>query len=457
MFAQFKAGATIMQHAWPGSGILSLSEDFDSSANSVGDNVEGHSIPEGIWQRTWGRWLPLGPKYYIGLIVFTMTVVGYTLIGGFLASVWTDLFQSVMMVFGVMLLVFLAVPMAGGLEAASRAAIAATSSEISFGPGYSPAGREVLTPGRAFSMFFVWIFAGFTSLASLVRVMAAQNTEVIRKSIVLLRFYNCLIYIPLIMICIAARSLLPELAAKSDELIPRLSWLVTRDFPWGTGPFVSGLILAAPFGAIMASVSCFVLVIASGLVQDVYLRYLHPAATEKQIRRVTTNAMIAVGVIAVIAVLNPPVYLQALVVLSGSAGAASFMAPILMACYWRRANAYGALAEMLTGFVVYFEIYGCGWAQNWATLHSTTTISQQIPGLLGPDPKIGSAGFFRPDYLLGLDPIIWGMLASSAASITGSLRTSPLPLDVVRRFFERPAAPLYCEGSHPLVINDEGL
>ena len=361
-----------------------------------------------------------------------MTVVGYTRIGGFLASVWTDLFQSVMMVFGVMLLVFLAVPMAGGLEAASRAAIAATSSEISFGPGYSPAGREFLTPGRAFSMFFVWIFAGFTSLASLVRVMAAQNTEVIRKSIVLLSFYSCLIDIPLNMICIAARSLLPELGAKSDELIPRLSWLVTRDFPWGTGPFVSGLILAAPCGAIMASVSCFVLVIASGLVQDVYLRYLHPAATEKQIRRVTTNAMIAVGVIAVIAVLNPPVYLQALVVLSGSAGAASFMAPILMACYWRRANAYGALAGMLTGFVVYFGIYGCGWAQNWATLHSTTTISQQIRGLLGPDPKIGSAGFFRPDYLLGLDPIIWGMLASSAASITGSLRTSPLPLDVVR-------------------------
>ena len=122
-----------------------------------------------------------------------MTVVGYTRIGGFLASVWTDLFQSVMMVFGVMLLVFLAVPMAGGLEAASRAAIAATSSEISFGPGYSPAGREFLTPGRAFSMFFVWIFAGFTSPASLERVMAAQNTEVIRKSIVLLSFYGRLL------------------------------------------------------------------------------------------------------------------------------------------------------------------------------------------------------------------------------------------------------------------------
>src|SRR5439155_6641433 len=42
--------------------------------------------------------------YFFGLAVFTLTVVGYTLIGGFLAAVWTDLFQSVLMWIGVMLL-----------------------------------------------------------------------------------------------------------------------------------------------------------------------------------------------------------------------------------------------------------------------------------------------------------------------------------------------------------------
>jgi len=431
MFAQFKAGATIMKHAWPGSGPLALSEDFDSSTKDAGsaDVV------------TLAGWLPESPKYYIGLLVFSVTVVGYTLIGGFLASVWTDLFQSVMMVIGVMLLVCLAVPMAGGLEQASQNAIAATSPSIAFGPGYSTDGREFLTPGLALSMFFVWVFAGFASPASMVRVMAAQNTEVMRKSIFLLSCYNCLIYIPLIMTCIAARTLLPNLK-KPDEVIPLLSLKVTEGFPFETGQFVSGLIMAAPFGAIMASVSCFVLVIASGLVEDIYAKYINRNATEAQLRRATTISMVAVGFVAILANLNPPKYLQALVVLSGSAGAATFIAPVLMACYWRRATALGALAGMLSGFLVYFGIYSCGWAQNWATANPKLAIAGRILSFLGPDPLIGPTGLFRPYYILGVDPIIWGLAASILGGIGVSLLTRPLSPELVKRFFDiRPATP----------------
>lgn len=432
MFAQFKAGATIMKHAWPGSGIMALSEDYDAApARDGAAKVEGSATKSFL-----KTWFPLDPKYYMGLAIFSITVVGYTLIGGFMASVWTDLFQSVMMVIGVMLLVCLAVPMAGGLEQASKAAITATSTDIAFGPGYSTAGRQFLTPGLALSMFFVWVFAGFASPASMVRVMAAQNTEVMRKSIVLLSCYNCLIYIPLIMTCIAARSLLEPLGKQSDEVIPRMALLVTKDFPLQTGPFVSGLIMAAPFGAIMASVSCFVLVIASGLVEDIYAKFINRNATEAQLRRATTISMVAVGAIGVLANLNPPEYLQALVVLSGSAGAATFIAPVMMACYWRRATATGALAGMLGGFLVYFGIYSCGWAQNWATANSGLDLAKQILAILGPDPKIGASGLFRPYYILGVDPIIWGLLASIVGGVGVSLLSRPPSPELVKRFFE---------------------
>lgn len=438
MFAQFKAGATIMQHAWPGSGILALSEDYDAPAAT--EAAEGSTNGQSAtWLKTLSQRLPLSPKYYIGLAVFSITVVGYTMIGGFLASVWTDLFQSVMMVIGVMLLVCLAIPMAGGLEHASRSAIEATSPAIAFGPGYSTAGREFLTPGLALSMFFVWVFAGFASPASMVRVMAAQNTEVMRKSIFLLSCYNCLIYIPLVMICIAARSILPNLE-RHDEVIPLMSLEVTRNFPYGTGQFVSGLILAAPFGAIMASVSCFVLVIASGLVEDIYAKFINPKATELQLRRATTISMIAVGLMAVLANLNPPTYLQALVVLSGSAGAATFIAPVLMACYWRRATGTGTLAGMLGGFVVYFGIYSCGWAQNWATANPANSLAATILSVLGKDPMIGPIGMFRPYYILGVDPIIWGLLSSIVCGVTVSLLSRPPSDELVKRFFEAPAS-----------------
>ena len=143
-----------------------------------------------------------------------------------------------------------------------------------------------------------------------------------------------------------------------------------------------------------------------------------------------------IGLIAVLANLNPPTYLQALVVLSGSAGAATFIAPVMMACYWRRATASGALAGMLAGFLVYFGIYSCGWAQNWATANATTVLAQQILGWLGNDPLIGAAGLFRPYYILGVDPIIWGLLASVIGGVGVSLLSRPPSPELVKRFFD---------------------
>ncbi len=427
MVAQFKAGATIMKLAWPGEGIFALSEDIQTKIDY---------------------------RFLIGLAVFSVTVVGYTMIGGFLASVWTDLFQSVMMVFGVVLLVCLAVPAAGGLEQANRSAIKnvqesqaklaqppddsypASPDAYMFGPGYNAQGRAFLPLGVSISMFFVWVYAGFASPASLIRVMAAQNTEVMRKSIMLLSLYNCLIYVPLVVICICARAVLGNID-KADEIIPRMSLYVTRDLPFGS--FLSGLILAAPFGAIMASVSCFVLVIASGLVQDIYVRFLRPNAGGRELRLATSAAMIAVGIIGVVANLRPINFLQALVVFSGSAGAAAFVTPVLMACYWRKATKGGMLAGMLMGFGAYFGLYATGWVHNWALAaeaEQAPKFAATVIAWLGPDSQVGIASAFRPYFLLGLDPILWGLAASAIAGIGVSLFTRPPSAELVSRMFD---------------------
>ncbi|HXT57443.1 MAG TPA: hypothetical protein VN699_02360, partial [Pirellulales bacterium] len=344
MVAQFKAGALVMKIAWPGSGALAISE------TGAG----------------------LDKFYYLGLAIFSLTVIGYTLIGGFLAAVWTDLFQSVMMFIGVMILLPLTLSAAGGLTAASqklkyevsvkprgdeeRAADAPRLAAIEgrlkrldaalreyagrhqgalpqsladlpdddrraggvslraepssraepafdaetlqyFGVGAkldAPQSRQrtllVLTEkdehgwqgalysngkiatgemsrpgdlvsgpgpfdwqplGIAVSFFFQWVFAGLSSPAGLVRIMASKSTPTIRRSIVLLAVYNMCIYLPLIVICICGRTLIPDLQ-HSDEIIPRLALFGTRPLPGGS--LIAGLILAAPFGAVMATV-----------------------------------------------------------------------------------------------------------------------------------------------------------------------------------------------------------
>ena len=76
------------------------------------------------------------------------------MIGGFLAAVWTDLFQSVLMWIGVMALLGLTLWKIGGIEIATQGAVAKTGISYAFGPGYSPDGRQFLPrlPFRSFSL-----------------------------------------------------------------------------------------------------------------------------------------------------------------------------------------------------------------------------------------------------------------------------------------------------------------
>jgi sodium/pantothenate symporter len=452
MVAQFKAGAIVMKLAWPGNGPMVLTDENPAALDAAEiAREQGIESDAKAGEKSQAATKPAEPTtkpvsktdwaYLIGLGVFALTVVGYTLIGGFLASVWSDLFQSVMMVIGVMILLCLVLPAAGGLEKATHTAVSVTGPGFATGPGYQAgagnASRQFLTPGLGVSFFLIWVLAGVGSPASMVRVMATESTEVLRKSVFLLSCYNCLIYFPLIMIVISARSLIPHLD-NPDEIVPRLALMMTSNIPFGG--LLSGLILAAPFGAVMATVSCYLLVIASGLVKDIYLRFLNPQAGEAQVKRVTYAVMIVVGLLAIAANIQPVKYLQALVVLSGSSAAATFVVPAVMLCYWRRASAAGAMAAMLAGAGGMFGLYACGWMQRSAYAGGSSAEATGFFGpfasLIGPPANIGIGGDFDPLFLLGLDPIIWSLTASAIAGIVVTLMTNPPEASRVARFFE---------------------
>lgn len=501
MIAQFKAGAIVMQIALPGSGALAISEETTSGG--------------------------LSRYYYIGLVIFSLTVIGYTLIGGFLAAVWTDLFQSIMMFVGVMILLPLTLIASGGIaksterlrhevsfkpppnaastdekavalrariaeharhepmlqkvygdleayaaknsgllppklarevlgstpteedlsnityvgggveinsrEEPMRQVIAYTAAVLDRDNGApirsvlysngkvrtgvcSDPGQMISGPGPhgwlpitgAFSMFFVWVFSGLGSPAGVVRVMASKSTSTIRRSIFLLAVYNMGIYLPLIVICICGRTLVPDLEYfnKSDEIIPRLSLLGTSQLPGGS--WVAGLILAAPFGAVMATVSTYLVVIASGIVRDVYLRFINPKASEKTVKWLSRVAMVVVGGIAIGANIRPQAFLQDIVVFSGTSGACTFVVAFFMTAYWTRATAAGTIAAMLGGAGVVLGLYL---------------------------PNLWMNGKFQAAKPFGFDAIIWGLSASLVAGIVVSLCTRTPPKDHLQKLF----------------------
>ncbi len=405
MIAQFKAGAIVMKLAWPGSGTLAIAEEL------VGE---------------------VDKPYLIGLAVFSITVVGYTLIGGFLASVWTDMFQSVLMAIGVVLLFLLVVPAAShaGFSTPTLEAVQVTGPGFASGPGFSAAGRSFLPPTLALSYFFVWVFGGMGTPAGMIRVMAGKDTRTLRRSIVVLSIYNLLIYLPLLVLCICARSIFPSLE-HPDEVVPRLALWATHDMTGGS--LISGLILAAPLGAVMSTVSTYLVVIASGLVRDVYQHFFRPAASQAEVRRAAHGVMIVLGLIAVAINVHPVHHLQVLIAFSAAACGATFFVPAWMLAYWPRATAAGAGAAMLAGASTILGLLIAG-------------LVRAHHGWLQPIDQETTFSFYYP---FGFHPILFALAASLAAGILVSLGTKPPPRAVVAKLFLPPPATPDARSSSP--------
>src|SRR5260370_713498 len=181
--------------------------------------------------------------------------------------------------------------------------MAQTDAGFGFGPGAERAFHPI---GLAISFFFMWAITGMGQPSTLVRLMAFRDSRTLRYSIIYLTIYNALIYIPLIFIFVAARTILPNLAS-SDDVMPSLVIKLAN-------PYVAGLILAAPYGAVLSTVSGWLLIVSSGLVRDLYQRFLRPAATENEIAAASYSATVAIGVIAALVATHPPRYLQLIIV-----------------------------------------------------------------------------------------------------------------------------------------------
>ncbi|HWE36383.1 MAG TPA: sodium/solute symporter [Isosphaeraceae bacterium] len=390
LVAQFKAGAVIVKTVLPAAAAGPFATEATESAIDV--------------------------EYLIGLAIFAATVVAYTAIGGFLAAIWTDVFQSLIMAAGVLLLWPLAMHAAGGLEHATSNGMELAGDGFAFGPG---AGRSFHPIGLAFSFFVMWAVTGMGQPSTLVRLMAFRDSRTLRYSILYQCLYNAIIYIPLIFIFVAARSILPDLA-KPDEVMPRLVIRLAN-------PYIAGLILAAPYGAVMSTVSGFLLIVSSGLVRDIYQRFLRPSASQREVAWASYAATVAVGIAVTLVATRPPRFLQLIVIFASAGMASAFLMPAMLGAFWRRASAAGAIAAMAVGAGVTVGLYAIG------------TIGPRPLGLawlVGTNPDIGARETFRPFYLLGLDPCVWGLSASLLAGVLVSLVTRPPDQERVAILFD---------------------
>ncbi len=267
--------------------------------------------------------------------------------------------------------------------------------------------RGFLTVLLAFSFFAFWNFSGAGQPSYMVRQMAYKNTVTLRRSMMMVSVYFAMIYFPLVLIFASARILLPGMEIDPDRIMPELASVLTSNagMPW-----LAGLLIAAPFAAVMSSVDSFLLLVSSGVVRDVYQEKLNPGASEKQLKRLSYWVTIVVGALAVILVIHPPKYLQDLIVFASAGLGACFLAPMVIALYWPRMTGAAANAGMLSGGLSVLALYLVGYFVN---------------------------GQFAEYYLFGFHPFIWAFVISTLAVFVVSFIGTVPSREIQERYFGR--------------------
>ena len=267
-----------------------------------------------------------------------------------------------------------------------------------------------LALGTAISFFIFWPFAATGQPSNMVRLMSFKDTKTLRYSMVTVAFYYSVIYFSLVVVFCCGRVLMPGMEIDPDRTMPELATMLTRaaGVPW-----LAGLLVAAPFAAVMSSVDSFLLMVSSCVVRDIYQGHVNRDAPESRLRRLSYGVTVIAGVLAVIFVINPPTYLQDLIIFASGGLAACFLMPMVLTLYWPRMTASGTIAGMVAGTLVHLglTIYGA---------YDSFAQSGEYK--------------FQPYELLGLNPFIWDLVGSALACYVVAVR-SPHNKLLANKFF----------------------
>jgi len=381
----------------------------------------------------------LETSYEMGLLIFAVSVVAYTTYGGFRAVAWTDTMQGIIMIIGIVILVPLALNRVGGLENAtkhlmSRAdpvaiekGLPQTKHAYLYGPGpekvskkksktadsgneageetaddsggdrkESPTPNPWLPFGVGMSLFMLRSIGGIVMPTTVPRMLAFRDTTALKRALILLAPYFILMYGSSLITMNCAHAIGLELAPdQSDRAVPELAKIIAP-------PFLAGLLIAAPFAAVMSTVDSALLVISGSVVRDIVHRTFVPDLSQKAMKTLIFCTTGVAGLIVFLAALMiEPAHLQPLVIHYVGASASALFWPGMATFFWRRATGQGVTVGLAGGLLVYLL-----------------------------------AVLFKPfNSVFPMHPFIYGFLGSLALVAIGSLATPKQPEDRLRFYF----------------------
>ncbi len=275
-----------------------------------------------------------------GMIIGAVVVMLYTMLGGFLAVVWTDVVQGIMMAAVAVILPIIGIAKLGGP--------AALVDKL------APVGGDFLsmTAGKTGSAFIFGVMLGSLSWGFgymgqphlLSRYMAMKKAVDAKKGALIAMVWTLIAYWGAPMIGIVAVAVLGTGIADPESVMP----LLARELVPG---WLAGLMIAGAVAAMMSTADSQLIVVTSSLVEDIYVKLFKPDAPADRLVFLSRVATVLASAVALLLALSSDDLIFDMVAYAWSGLGSSFGPPLLLSLRWRRTTAWGVLAGMLSGTI----------------------------------------------------------------------------------------------------------
>jgi sodium/proline symporter len=278
--------------------------------------------------------------YKVAVILGTLAVVSYTMFGGFLAVSWTDLLQGLMMAAALAIVPLWAMGELGGINATFSSIRDLNPNLLTWfsdetGTALSFIG---IVSSLAWGLGYFGqphILARFAAITSHTRIPAARRIAVTWTALALLGA----MLTGLIGTIYLGRGL------GDGETVFMV--MVNALFH----PVIAGILLAAILAAVMSTADSQLLVSSSALTEDFYKSIFRKDATQKELVKIGRIAVIVIAIAAMLLALNEDSTVLDLVSYAWAGFGATFGPVLLLALFWKRSTALGAMAGIVVGGV----------------------------------------------------------------------------------------------------------
>ncbi len=302
--------------------------------------------------------------YFFGLLFATGVVIGYTFIGGFVSVAWADLFQAIFL-----LIVIMAVPIFAIYDMGGVATFISKMGafHIELNPfGSSITWKEIVMP------FFAWGLGYFGMPHIITKFMAIDNPAELVKS-----KYVGLTWQILSLTASASCGLIAILFFDAPLANPESLFIEMSKQLFS--PAVIGFAMCGIVAATVSTMDSQILVAASMVSEDL-LEPIFSRPTESLKKCLFRIAVVAIASIALLIASSKNATIMETVYYAWAGLGSSFSPLMISALYSNRVTANGAIAGIVSGFLV---------SATWPSINILLTsanllgeIPSMIPGFL---------------------------------------------------------------------------